>query len=674
MTHARQAKQEIERLSRELEEHNYRYYALSQPMISDKEYDDKMRRLRELEAEFPDLIFPDSPTQRVGAVLSAAGKTVEHRVKMLSLDNTYSDQEIREWHQRVVKGLGRERMEYVVELKMDGVSVALWYEDGQLTIGSTRGDGVTGEDISSGVKTIRGAPLRLQANPDTPFPEFLDIRGEAYMSREDFERLNQSRARQEEALFANARNATSGALKLLDTRETARRQLRIYIHSFGMLIGGKPLATQWDFLETARAWGFRVNEHRRLCQDIDAVLGFCQEFQAKRADLPYEVDGVVIKVNAFADQRQLGTTLKSPRWAVAYKFPAAQAATTIERVVIQVGRTGVLTPVAELRPVECCGVTISRVTLHNFDEIKRLGVAVGDRVLIERAGDVIPKVVKVLRPSVEPGRQVVASPEKCPECGGPVRKEKAEEVAYRCGNPSCPKQLERALLHFASRGAMDIQGFGEAAARQLLTQGVLKNIADIYDLDRDALLQCELFKEKKADNLLKAIAASKTRPLSRLLFGLGIMNIGEKAAGILARQFGTLEHLGQAKREDLARIREIGPVMAESIVYFFSQESVRRLISRLQTAGVNMTEPRPAVAAALRLSGKKIVFTGELESLTREEAAAQARALGADIVESVSRKTDFVVAGKNPGSKYFKAQELKITILDEPQFKELLDA
>lgn len=661
------AAQEIYRLARAIEEHNHRYYVLSQPTVSDKEYDDLLKELIHLEEQFPQLKDPNSSSSRVGAKVDSAGPTVTHRVKMLSLDNTYSMQELQEWQARVEKGLPGESVEYVVELKIDGISASLIYTDGSLTLGATRGDGTTGEDVTPNIKTIRSVPLRLKEIQKEKWPGIIELRGEIYMRREDFNKLNAARKSAEEALFANPRNATSGSVKLLDSRITARRNLQCYIHSLGMFSGGRPLTTHWEFLQRAASYGLPVNENNRLCKNFAEVMDFCRTFQEKRNTLPYDIDGIVIKVNAIKQQDRLGTTLKSPRWAVAYKFPAQQATTRILEITVQVGRTGVLTPVANLEPVECAGVTISRATLHNFDEIKRLGVRVGDRVLLERAGDVIPKIVKVVE-SAKKGRSF-SVPKKCPECGGVIAKEKSEQVAYRCVNPSCPKQLERSLLHFAGRGAMDIEGLGEAAVVQLLDKGLVKDLADIYYLKKENLLALELFKDKKADNLLAAIKQSKERSLSRFLFGLGIMNIGEKAAYVLAQRFETMDKLRRASREELTAVHEIGAVMADSLTAFFKQPAAARLLEKFKKAGINLKEP--LIKGGQRFLGKKFVFTGEMGQFTRPQAVALVKKLGGDVLSAVSRNVDYVVAGENPGSKYAKAVELGLRIINPQEFEEM---
>ncbi len=666
----KQAALEIAKLTCEINAHNERYYNLSAPTVSDSEYDALLKKLITLEEKFPLLKDPDSPTQRVGAVLSAAGQKVEHRTKMLSLDNTYSIEDLNDWFGRVAKGLKDETFEFVVELKIDGVSASLSYENGRFVLGATRGDGVTGEQVTANLKTVRSIPLKLRCEPGQSLPKLLEVRGEIYINRKEFLQINEQRQKQGEEVFVNARNLTSGSLKLLDSRQTAMRHLECFVHSFGTVRGSVSVETQWEFLSLVKEYGFMVNPESRLCKNSNEVIAFCQKWQEARDTLPYEVDGIVIKVNRLSQQQKLGTTLKSPRWAVAFKFPARQATTIILAIDVQVGRTGVLTPVAKLMPVECGGVTISNATLHNFEEIARLGVGVGDRVLIERAGDVIPKIVKVVEPGQRHGKDFTA-PKVCPACGGEVVKINFEDVAYRCINASCPKQLERSILHFASRKAMDIEGMGETLVKQLLDKGWVKNFADIYSLKKEQLIELELFKEKKAENVLAQIAKSKTQSLSRLLYALGIDNIGEKAAFVIAQRFGEMKNLFDASQEQIDDIPEVGEVMAQSVYRFLHQPSTTKLLDSLKKAGLNMKET--TIKPAGRLSGKKFVFTGELEGLSRLKAAEMVKDLGAKVVDSVSAKTDYLVAGDNPGSKYQKAVNLGVKILDLQQFRELLN-
>jgi DNA ligase (NAD+) len=657
-------KKKIEKLREKIRHHDYLYYILTQPEISDKEYDDLLRELKELERKNPQLITPDSPTQRVSGQVLEGFKTVRHRQKMLSLDNTYSFDELADWDERVHKGLNKKDIEYVTELKIDGVSANLTYEKGRLVQGATRGDGEQGEDVTQNLKTIRSIPLVLLSSS---IPELLEIRGEVYMKNKEFTALNKQRQMNDESLFANPRNAAAGSLKLLDTKIVANRRLNFFAHSLGAYRGAE-IKSHWQFLRLLKSWGLAINPLSKLCKNLNEVKEFCLKWQDKKKELPYDIDGVVVKINNLSYQEKLSTTLKSPRWAVAYKFPAHQATTEVLNIIPQVGRTGVITPVAELKPVECGGVTIKHATLHNFDEIKRLGVRQKDRVLIERAGEVIPKIVKVVQSR---GEKSAVIPKHCPVCSGKVVKQKEEEVAYRCISPSCPAQLERGLLHFASRGAMDIEGMGESAVKQLVEKKLVLDFADIYNLRKEDILTLELFKDKKADNLLNAIQKSKKQPLSRLLYALGIRHVGEKAAFILAKKFKTLNNLMKAKLSDLVAIYEIGEVMAESIVEFFKSSSTKQLINKLKDSGLNTKEEVSEIKRS-PLTGKTVVFTGELKGFTRQEAEELIHQFGGNASSSVSKKTDFVVAGENPGSKYTKAKQLGVKIIYEKEFKEMI--
>jgi len=659
-----QAKKRIAQLSEIIDLHNYRYYVLNQPTVSDAEYDARLRELIELEEQFPQLKKPDSPTQRVGAKIEGSLPAVRHSIPMLSLDNTYLLDELKAWYERVVKGLDGFKPVMVAELKIDGLSCALTYSNGQLVLAATRGDGETGEDVTHNAKTIRDIPLRLKGKSSAP----LEVRGEIYMNKKDFNALNQQRKDNGEVLFANPRNAAAGSLKLLDARLTAQRHLRFFVHSPGLLEKDNAIKTQWEFLEQAKTYGFTVNPNKRLCRSLEEVFDFCEEYASKRNKISFEYDGIAIKVNDFSQQKQLGFTLKGPRWAVAFKFPAQQATTTLKEIIVQVGRTGVITPVAELEPVACAGVIISRATLHNFDEIKRLGVNARDRVLLERAGDVIPKIVKVVE---KRSKGEFVPPKVCPSCGAKIQKEKQEDVAYYCLNPFCPKQLERLLIHFASRGAMDIEGLGESVVDQLLDKGLVSDSADVYFLKKEQLLGLELFAEKKADNLLKAVINSKSRALSKFLYGLGIPNIGIKAAVNLAGHFGSLDAIIHASVLQLQAIDEVGPVMAESVVEYFKQPQVKKLLAKFKAAGLNLSEPNRQ-ASGNRLKGKKFVFTGELAGIKREEAGQMVQNQGGKVLAAVSKSLDYLVVGENPGSKLTQAKQLGITILNQKDFEEMV--
>jgi len=660
-----QAKKEIQGLTQEIERHNHQYYVLNDPLVSDEEYDHLLKKLMALEEEFPLLKSPVSPTQRVGAKVQGNLPTVKHSLPMLSLDNTYSLEELKQWYERVVKGLNGLKPALVAELKIDGLSCALNYRNSQLALAATRGDGETGEDVTHNAKTIRDIPLSLKGKA----PSSLEVRGEVYMDKKDFNTLNQQRKDKGEVLFANPRNAAAGSLKLLDARLTAQRRLRFFVHSPGPLPKDNAPKTQWEFLKQVKSLGFVINAHNRLCQDFDEVMAFCQEYAARRDEIDFDVDGIVIKVNDLSQQAQLGFTLKSPRWAVAFKFPAYQASTVIKEIIVQVGRTGVLTPVAELEPVACAGVMISRATLHNFDEIKRLGVNAGDRVLLERAGDVIPKIVKVLE---KHSRGEFVIPKTCPSCHGKIQKEKDEDVAYRCLNPSCPKQMERLLVHFASRKAMDIEGLGESAVEQLLDKGLVHDLADIYSLKKEQLLDLDLFADKKADNLLEGISKSRSKPLSKFLFALGIANIGVKAAANLAGHFGSLDGIINASVLELQDIDEVGPVMAGAVVDYFKQPQVKKLLARFKAAGLNLSEPKRQLSGD-RLLGKKFVFTGELDGVTREEAGQRVADQGGKVISSVSKSLDYLVVGKEPGSKLSQARQLGVKILNQNEFEEMVN-
>ncbi len=654
----------IERLRARIRRHDHRYYVLNQPEISDAEYDQLMRELRALEGQAPRLITPDSPTQRVGGVPDEAFRPVRHATPMLSLDNAFSEEELLAWHQRVVKGLPGATPAYTVELKIDGVSLALTYERGRLARAATRGDGATGEGVTANARTIRSIPLRLSGEP----PRRLEVRGEVYMLTEDFQRHNARAGREGGETFANPRNAAAGSLRQKDPRVTASRPLRFVIHSYGAVEGGR-FATHWDFLGACRRFGLPVTERATRCDSFEAVRERCRDLEARRDRLGYEVDGAVIKVDALDLQERLGMTFKSPRWAIACKFPAHEATTQVVGVLHSVGRTGTITPVAELKPVPCGGVTISSATLHNYDEVARLGVRIGDWIVVRRAGEVIPQVVKVIESKRSGSERAITPPIRCSVCDGVVANEE-DEVAYRCINPSCRAQLVRSVLHYGSRPAMDIEGLGDVVVEQLVARGFIRDAADLYQLTAEQVLALPLFAEKKTQNLLDAIRASTTRGLSRLLYGLGVRHVGQKAATDLAEHFGSMKRLMQADREALERVPGIGPVVAEAIVQFMGQPAVKTLIRKLEGLGVKMAEaarrgPRP-------LAGITFVFTGELSGMTRPQAEGLVRQLGGAASSSVSQRTSYVVTGTSPGSKAEKAKRLGVKILDEGEFKKLV--
>lgn len=655
----------LERLRERIRHHEHCYYVLNQPEISDAEYDRLVRELEALEAHAPHLVTPDSPTQRIGGVADQVFAPIRHAIPMRSLDNAFSEEELLAWHGRVMKGLKDQQPRYTVELKIDGVSLALTYEDGRLAKAATRGDGTTGEDVTANVRTIRSIPLRLREAA----PRRLDVRGEVYMTLQQFERYNAAARRTDGETFANPRNAAAGSLRQKDSRVTATRPLRFFIHSLGVAEGIR-FATHWEFLEACARWGLPVTEHASLCASFDEVRAQCRRLEERRSQLDYDADGVVIKVNEVVLQARLGSTFKAPRWAIAYKFPAHEATTQVLDVFHSVGRTGVITPVARLQPVACGGVTIANATLHNYEEVARLGVRIGDWVVIRRAGDVIPQVMKVLESRRTGAEREVTPPTRCPACGGAVTKENDIEVAYRCLNPSCHAQLVRAVLHFGSRAAMDIEGLGEVAVEELMQRRLIHDAADVYGLTDQALLQLPLFADRKAEKLLEAIHASKTRGLSRLLYALGIRHVGEKMARDLAQRFGSLKRLMATEEETLTHVPGVGPVMAHALVQFFQQRSVLRLIRKLETAGVKMTEmvrigPSP-------LAHRTFVFTGELSDMSRTQAQAAVRRLGAQTSSRVTRDTTDVVVGRSPGSKYAKAKQLGVSLLDEAQFLRLI--
>jgi len=665
----KEVKKRIEELRRLINYHNYRYYVLAEPEISDYEFDMLMKELEELEKKYPEYKVPNSPTQRVGGEPLKEFKSVKHKVPMLSLSNTYDENDIFEWEKRIKRILGdKEKIEYVVELKIDGVGISLTYEKGKLVLGASRGDGETGDDITGNLKTVKSIPLELFSDK-RKVPEVLEVRGEVYIEKSEFEKINRVREKNGETLFANPRNAAAGTLKLLDPREVAKRNLSCFIYALGVTEGWEIPDTHFKVLQVLKDFGFRINPNIKLMSDINEVVNYCRKWEEKRDSLSYEIDGMVIKVNSLKQQEKLGFTMKSPRWAVAFKFGAKKGITVLKDVIHQVGRTGILTPVAILEPVKVGGVTISRATLHNYDEIKRLDIKIGDTVLLERSGDVIPKIVGVLKEKRKGKEKEIKVPDRCPVCGNFLERREGE-VAVRCINLSCPAQIERGIIHFARREGMDIEGLGENVAEQLVEKSLVKDVADIYFLKKEDLLKLELFKEKKADNLIKGIENSKKRPFSRFLYALGIPYIGEKSAEILAENYKTLDDLISVSKEELVTIPEIGQVMAESIHNFFRLESTKMLLEKFKKAGLKFEVE--TVKKSEKLKGKTFVFTGELESFTRKEAESLVEKLGGRATSSVSRNTDFVVVGENPGSKFEKAKKLGVKILNEEQFKEMI--
>ena len=655
-----------EELRRLLHHHNYRYHILSRPEISDTEYDHLFNELKELEAAHPDLVTPDSPTQRVGGAVAEGFASVQHRVPMLSLDNTYNADEIREFEARLQRALPGESFTYVCEPKVDGLGVALLYEKGRLVRGATRGDGRLGEDITQNLKTVRTIPLRLRG----PLAELdvLEVRGEVFMGHDAFERLNRALEAGGEEPFANPRNAAAGSLRQKDSGTTATRPLDIFVYAVSDA-EPKPFTTHWKALKAMADAGFKVNPRSRHRPDIEAVLGACAELEQARANLGYDADGVVIKVDSLEQQRRLGSTTHHPRWAVAYKFPAQQATTVVRKILVSVGRTGALTPSALLEPVEIAGATISRATLHNADEIERLDVREGDTVVLERAGDVIPHILRVVEEQRPPKASPFVFPTACPVCGAAAFRPEGEVVS-RCANSACPARLKEGLLHYGSRRAMDIEHLGEAVVEQLVDRGLVRTFADLYRLNVDQLAELERLAEKSATNLHNAIQGSKGRGLARLLFAVGIRYVGENVARILAAEFGSMEKLSQASEEQFAAVHGIGPRIAASAALFFQQAENRRLITLLEEAGVNMEEA--SSAGPKPLLGKSFVLTGGLERMTRDEAKEAVQRLGGRVVSSVSKKTDYVIVGKDPGSKYEEAKRHGIRTLDEAAFLALL--
>ncbi len=664
---------EIAKLREIIHEHDYRYYVLAEPTISDEEYDSLVKKLEKLEAENPHLITPDSPTQRVGKDLTKDFKPVTHKVPMLSLANTYSEEELYDFDRRVKEALpSGSTVEYVVELKIDGASVSLHYLNGLLKTAATRGDGFVGEEITANVKTIKSVPLKLKNLNSIPYDlSDIEVRGEIYMNISDFQKLNKERERKGEKLFANPRNSSAGTLKLQDPQIVAQRPLNIFLYS---LISSKgELESQFENLQILRKLGFRVNPEANLCKTIDEVIKVCRKLEDKRDTLEYEVDGAVIKVNSIKQQNILGSIAKSPRWAVAFKFKAKQAITRLNKITWQVGRTGTITPVAELEPVLLAGSTISRATLHNYDEIKRKDIREGDKVVIEKGGDVIPKIVSVVLSERPANSQQTMPPEICPVCKSPIFKPEGE-VAYYCENSECPAQIKGRLEHFASRGAMDIEGLGEALINLFVDLGYLKTYDQIYDLKnkRDELIQIERLGEKSVDNLLKAIEESKKQPFHKTLFALGIRYVGAGAAKKLADHFSSIDALINASEEEISSIYEIGPSISKSVKKFFSDKHNLKIIQRLKEHNLVFTSEKKTISSNA-FAGKTFVLTGTLTSFSREQAEEKIINFGGKTSSSVSKKTDYVVVGENPGSKLAKAQSLGIKILNENEFINLLN-
>ena len=662
-------RQRVKQLREAIEYHNYRYYILDDPEISDAEYDRMMRQLEKLEAAYPDLRDPNSPTQRVGAPPLEEFETVTHTIPMLSLANGQNEVEVREFDQRVRRFLGADGdVAYVAEPKLDGLAVELVYERGNLVVGSTRGDGVNGENINQNLRTIKTIPLALIAR-EVPVPERLEVRGEVYMEIEKFKELNAKREASGEPLFANPRNAAAGSLRQLDPAITASRPLNVFFYGMGE-IRGYAFETHWQFLTTLPRWGLRVNPLRRGCGDIDEAIAYYDEIALKRETLAYEIDGVVIKVDNLGLQSRLGVISRNPRWALAYKFKPKQETTKVLRIIPQVGRTGAITPVAVLEPVRVGGIEITRATLHNQDEIDKKDVRIGDKVIVQRAGDVIPEVVKVVESRRTGEERRYHIPDRCPVCGADVVRLE-NEALHRCMGLSCPAQLKGRVKHFASKRTMDIDGLGDKLVAQLVDKGMVTDVSDLYRLSKADLVSLERMADKSAQNILNAIEASKRKPLAKFIFALGIRHVGEHMAEVLARELKSLEGFLRATEEDLLSIREIGPELAQSVVGFFGDQGNREVLRKLQKAGLSIVET--AVDETAKLKGLTFLFTGAMESFTRDQARDLVESLGGRAASSMSKKVDYVVVGRDPGSKYERARELGITILTESQFKEMVE-
>lgn len=660
------AKKKIERLRKKIHHHNYQYYVLNEPIISDYQYDQLYKELEELERLFPELITSDSPTQRIGGKPLKEFKTVKHTVKMLSLDNTYSEDEVREFDKRVKKGLGKD-VQYEVTLKIDGVAVTLLYKNGKLVLGATRGDGLRGDDITQNLKTIRTIPLEILG--DNKELMDIEVRGEVFLPKKSFDRLNREREKQGLHIFANPRNAAAGTLKLLDSKEVAKRGLDIFIHTIPEQ-PGPHFISHYKSLKKLSLSGFKVIPDIKLCSTVDEIFQYIKEWQDKREGFECEVDGLVIKVDNFNDQNTLGYTIKSPRWAIAYKYQAKQAITKLKDIHFQVGRTGRITPVAILDPISLSGSTISRATLHNEDEIKRKGIKIGDYVIIEKGGEVIPKVVDVVKNRRTGKEEDFHFRKTCPVCGEKIYR-LLDEADWRCVNSSCPAQIKRAISHFASRQAMDIEGCGYILVDKLVDKGILKGFDAIYSLDIETIAKLERMGEKSAQNLINAIEKSKKREFVNVLYALGIPNIGINASNLLVNEFKSIDQIINAKIEDLSKIDGIGEIVGQSIINYFKNKKNLELIKKLKKFGIRF-KSKKQVSKKVFLKGKTFVFTGELDSMTRQEAQSKIRKLGGHPSSSVSKKTDFVITGRDPGSKYKKAKKLGVKTISEQEFLNMI--
>jgi DNA ligase (NAD+) len=653
-------------LREELHRHNYLYYVMDQPEVSDAEYDRLLDELASLEKTFPELITPDSPTQRVGAPPLEEFKTVRHSLPMLSLGKATSEPEFLDFHRRVVELSRVDKMTYVVEPKFDGLAVEVVYREGLYSLGSTRGDGTVGEEVTLNLKTVKSIPLRLRGKE---VPELIEVRGEVIMDKKDFAKLNRERENAGESLFANPRNAAAGSVRQLDSKVTSTRPLTMFAHGIGLL-SGKDLSGHWDTLTYLKQLGFKTSEHIDLCKTIDQVKKYYDKILSMRDRLPYEIDGVVVKVDDLELQRRLGEISRSPRWAVAWKFPAQQEHTVVKDIIVSVGRTGALTPVALLEPVRVAGVEVSRATLHNEDEVRKKDIRIGDTVVIQRAGDVIPEVVKVIETKRTGMEKAFLMPDLCPVCGSKVERPEGEAI-HRCTGLACPAQIKEHLSHFASKAAMDIDGLGYKFLEQMVDKGIIRDQADLYVLKKEDLMKMDRMGDKLAQNLLDAIDRSRKPSLSNLIYALGIRNVGEHLATVLARNFRSIDNLAGQTVEDLIQVHEIGPTVAESIYNFFHNQKNIEVLKRLKKGGVIFPEEKTELKET-PLTGKTFVLTGGLDSMTRDEARKIIETLGGRMFSSVSKQTDFVVVGKDPGSKYAEAQRLGVKTLNEDEFRKLI--
>jgi len=662
---ANDIKKRIKELRQEIRLHDRKYYVENRPEISDQRYDSLIRQLKELEDEHPQFFSKDSPTQRIGEQAVGRSKKIRHISTMLSMDNTYSADELREFDKRIKKNLSKEDISYVVELKIDGASVSLFYENGIFKSGATRGDGKRGDDITQNLKIVKGIPLF--ARNKEKFPPSIEIRGEVYMDHMVFSKINQEKKSHGKELFANPRNAAAGSLKLLDSNIAAKRGLQIFIYGIGNTTIDT-IDTHSGILSYLNKEGFRTNQHIKKCKNIEDVIRYCNQWQSRREELDYDIDGMVVKLDSMSQQKRLGATTKAPRWMIAYKFPAQQATTKLKDIIVQVGRTGSLTPVAELVPVALSGSTISRATLHNMDDIRRKDIMIGDTVIIEKAGEIIPQVIAPVLSKRTGKEKKFIMPERCPACNAKTVQYPGE-VAIRCDNVMCPAQQKERLRHFASLQGMDIEGLGEAVVDQLIDKKLVKDCADIYNLTLDDICKLERMAQKSARNLLEAIARSKSQSLARLIYSLGIRHVGVHTADVLANRFGSVENLLKQNIEALMNTNEIGPIMAESICEFFQRDSTRNLLRKLELAGLNFKQK---TVAAAKFSGKIFIFTGSLNNFSRTEAQDIVKTLGGTIAFSIGKRIDFVISGIDPGSKLKKAKKLGLKIITEKEFRDLI--